>query len=183
MNAERILALLPAFWRSARLPGSPLEATLESMADMLAPVSARLDTIDEILDPRRCPDRMLPWLASMVGFAPLLPLHRDGSGELDDAALRALIMAEPALAADRGTRAALEQALKIAVGPGFAILESDDAAGDAAGDGRAFHFVVLAPARHQDRAPLVEALVRHLKPAHVTHRIHWREPAQDPDGQ
>lgn len=179
MNAERILALLPAFWRSARLPGSPLEATLESMADMLAPVSARLDTIDEILDPRRCPDRMLPWLASMLGFAPLLPLHRDGSGELDDAALRALIMAAPALAADRGTRAALERALGVAVGPGFAIVEANDELGD----DREFHFVVLAPARHRDRAPLVEALVRHLKPAHVTHRVHWQEQPEGPDGQ
>lgn len=175
MNAERILALLPAFWRSARLPGSPLDATLQTMADMLAPVSARLDTIDEILDPRRCPARMLPWLASMVGLAPLLPLHRHGTGELDDMALRALIMAAPALAADRGTRASLEQALDVAVGQGFAV--------DEAGDAREFHFVVQAPVRHQDRAPLVEALVRHLKPAHVTHRIHWQEQPEGHDVQ
>ena len=169
MNAERILALLPAFWHTARQPGSPLDATIQSMADMLAPVSARLDTIDEIFDPRRCPATMLPFLASMVGMAPLLPLHRDGTGELDDWALRALIIAAPALAADRGTRASLERALGVAIGQGFAI--------DEAGDGREFHFVVEAPAAYRGRGPLVEALVQLLKPAHVTHRIDWREPA------
>ncbi len=170
MNAERILALLPGFWRGARLPGSPLDATLEAMAEMLAPVAERLDTIDEILDPRRCPDRMLPWLATMVGMAPLLPLHRGGQGVLDDAALRALIMAAPRLTADRGTRAALEHALEVALGEGLVI--------DEGGDGRAFHFTLEAPGELRPRAELIEALVWLLKPAHVTHAIRWREPGE-----
>lgn len=167
MNAERILALLPGFWRGARLPGSPLDATLDVMADMLAPVAERLDTIDEILDPRRCPDRMLPWLATMVGMAPLLPLHRGGQGVLDDGALRALIMVAPRLAADRGTKASLELALQVALGEGVLIDED--------GAGRAFHFTVEAPRELRSRAELIEALVGLLKPAHVTHAIRWRE--------
>jgi phage tail-like protein len=173
MNADDVAAFLPEFWRDARRDASPLEATLQAMAGMLHPVVRRLNTVDAVFDPRRCPDAMLPFLAHMLGFAPLLPLLRDPE-LLDAATLRALLMIAPRLARDRGTRGGLARALRAAVGTGARL---DESVPD-----RAFHVRIHLPVAARARADLVDALARLLAPAHVTHDVAWTEepPADDP---
>ena len=172
MTADDIAAFLPEFWRDARAAGTPVAAILDATADMLDPVAHRLDTIDAVLDPRRCPPRMLPYLADMLGFAPLVPLHRGGAGVLDDHALRAILISAPRLARERGTRAGLERALQVVIGEAFRIEET--------AHGLPFHVRIQAEEAMRPAAALLEALIQLMKPAHVTHDIAWEGAEPDP---
>ena len=163
IDAALILRLLPEFWHeAAEVPGAPTAALLAAMAAMLGPAEARMSAIDSALDPHRCPDAMLPFLAGVHGLEDLLPHHRGGSGELTSPALRALLIEAPELRRLRGRPEGLRRALAPFAGRDVRIEEPPS---------RPFHVAVALPARARPAARPIEALLRLLRPAHVTHSL------------
>jgi phage tail-like protein len=73
--------------------------------------------IPDLLDPQASPDSYLPWLASWVGLA----LHPD----LDAERQRALIQHASALYRRRGTKAGLEELLRIVTGTDAVVAEPE----------------------------------------------------------
>lgn len=164
IDRSRIISLLPEFWHDAvERPGAPASALIDAMEGMLAPAEARISTLDRVLDPHRCPAEMLPFLAVMNGFAPLLP-HCRGDGSLTKAGLRALIVAAPDLSARRGQARAVIAALEIVTGfrP-----ELDEAPEGSPG----FHVVLRFPEAARPMRRLIDATTRLFRPAHITHTL------------
>lgn len=168
IDRARIISLLPEFWHGAlERTGAPASALIDVMEGMLAPAEARIAALDAVLDPHRCPAEMLPFLAVMNGFAPLLP-HCRGDGSLTEAGLRALLIAAPELSARRGQAHAVITALELVTGirP-----ELDEAPEGSEG----FHVVLRFPAAARPMRRLIDATTRLMRPAHVTHALDFGE--------
>lgn len=161
-----LIDILPEVMQVAALPGSPLAALGAVAQDQHAPVREVLDRIDDVVDPYRAADRLVPYLAGWVdlgwltaadaevGSRPVLgiPRHR----------LRDLVAASADLSARRGTPGGLARFLHLATGvAGFLVQDTPGA----------FHVRVLVPAAAADRIELVTRLVEALKPAHVTSQV------------
>lgn len=166
MGEHDLVDLLPEVIRVSAVPGSPLDALGAVAVDMHAPVVRVLDRIDDVVDPFRTPEPLVPYLAGWVGLDWLTtaeggnasrPMLGIGSGRLRD-----LIAASADLSARRGTPAGLARFLHLATGvDGFDV---EDVPG-------AFHVRVTVPPAVADRAGLVARLVQALKPVHVTSEI------------
>lgn len=174
MRAEQIANLLPAFWREGAHQGSPVAALFAVMADMIDPVERRIASLDEILDPARCSQHMLGFLARMLGFGALAPFAQEPSPQLREAALRAVLSEAAPLLDQRGTPQALRRCLTLAVGPNFSLVESTDT-------NTPFHVTVQCPAGTEPQIALIEAVVALMKPAHVTHSLSWAPPDHPTD--
>jgi len=96
----------------------PVARLLEVIAPMFADFESVLDNISDHFDPLRAREDFLPWLASWTA----LVLRADWSPEQKRKALSQIIP----LYRKRGTKAGLEEYLKIYVGEGTSIFDEHD---------------------------------------------------------
>lgn len=169
MKHDAIAALLPDAFVAADRPGTPLAAALDVMEALHAPDEALLDAAHLLFDPYRAPLKMLPLLASWVGFEWLLAVG--GSAEEVAAAfpggtvrLRNLVAAAAGLSRSRGTARALLELAEIATGVTDLRFSSDPS--------RPFELTLHAPARAAPYEALLRRLVAEEKPAHVVIHVH-----------
>lgn len=167
MQREDIENLLPAIYQCA--PGSPLDAVLEVAGTLPQPVEDLLATVEQLFDPRRAPEQMLPFLAQWLDLDRFL-VTRGSGGEAvfptGSGHLRELCATAAELSRERGTRAGLLRFLEVATGcTGFRIEENIGRDGVA----RPFHLLVTAPAKTSDYEALIHAIVAYEKPAYVTY--------------
>jgi len=178
MRRDHIAELLPEIYRASLPAGGPLAALLEVMEAMHAPVEAVLDDLDAYLDPRRAPDRFVPYLAGWLDLDRYLdwPGGRRGSAPPRFAPglgrLRELTAQAASLARVRGTRAGLQRMLEVATGlAGYVLTEAPPGE-----DGpRPFHLHVSAPAGARRFTDLVRRIVEDEKPAYVTYELEFEE--------
>lgn len=165
MAEDALLEVLPEVFRVAVQTSPPLRAVASVATQLHAPVVARLDHVDEVVDPLRTPEQMVGYLASWVDLDWLtLPAPRGARSSLagGSAPLRDLVTAAADLSARRGTPGGMREFLRVATGvDGFVV---DDVPG-------AFHLVVTAPAAAGDQIDAVRRIVHTLKPAHVTAQV------------
>ncbi|GHF45155.1 phage tail-like protein [Deinococcus metalli] len=170
--------LLPEVMQRAAQPGQPLSAALDVMAELITPVEDALAGVDAALSPYRAPDAFLPFLAGWLDLDRLLrpgPLDTQYAPGLPQ--LRLLIARTMPLNFMRGTARGLIGVLEAATGVGgFRVQENVTAAGEP----RAFHLLVQAPADSARYADLVQQLVELEKPVALTHEVVW--PAPTPGG-
>lgn len=169
MQREDVEHLLPAIYQCA--PHSPLDAVLEVAARLPQPVEDLLAVIEQLFDPRRTTEDMLPFLAKWVDLERFLITHgADGGGAVlptGDGHLRELCASAAQLSRERGTRKGLLHFLEVATGcQGFEVEENIDRNGQA----KPFHLLVNAPAQARDHEELIHAIVAYEKPAYVTYR-------------
>ncbi|MBV1850682.1 phage tail protein [Catellatospora tritici] len=146
MRRDAIAGMLPAVFQRTMHPSGVLWALLDVMEGLHDSSEARLDAVEDLFHPYRCPERLVPFLARWVSVDHL------GSG-------RDLVAHGAALAQWRGTREGLKAAVVIATG--LTEIEIEEAAD------RPFHLIVRIPAE----CVLAEQ-VRHIveldKPAATT---------------
>lgn len=174
MRRPEIEGLLPNIYRlalhplqtSTLEPDQALGAALDAMEELHQPCEDVLDQLDAYVDPRRAPDRFVPYLASWLDLDWLVP---DGRVTIGADRHRELVATAMALAKWRGTSHGLAEFLHVATGlSGFIV---DGAPGDRAG--RPFHVVITAPAAAIAQAALVERIVETEKAAFVTYEIRY----------
>ena len=102
-------------WRSSDLPEEhgidikvdedPLRRFLFIFQHVMSTVTDRIDRLVDLTDPLRCDAKMLPWLASWVGFQldESLPVHQQ----------RELVRNAIRLMRSRGTRAGMEEMVRV----------------------------------------------------------------------
>ncbi|WP_194410454.1 phage tail protein [Microbacterium cremeum] len=206
MRADRIARLLPDVYRRAIVPGTPLAALVDVMAEQHAPVEQALADLPDYFDPQRAPDHFVPFLAHWVDLARWLD---DASGEFDTGPgrLRQVVAGAAALSRRRGTARGLREALEWATGVAGVRVEETapvptpsphsagalrgasgregpaGGVGPAGGRGRRFHARVVLPHAASAYEPLVRRIVEQEKPAHVTVEIVFEDATPSgPDG-
>lgn len=148
----------------ATAAGDPIGALLDVMETLHAPSEAILADIDACFDPRRAPDRLVPFLARWVDLD--LPVTT-GLGRARELVARAVT-----LAGWRGTRRGLCAFLVTATGaPGFRI---DESVPDDSGRPRPFHIAVTAPAACAPHRAMIERIIEREKPAWVTWELRFQ---------
>jgi phage tail-like protein len=168
MTRDEILRLLPAVVARTAAPGTITDGLVAVMAELMRPDDAILDRFDAVLDPRRAPERFVPFLARWVDLARLLPTSGNRAAVADLARMRELIAHAHDLARWRGTRTGLLRFLALATGAdGFAVNERVDAAGRP----REHHICVRHPPGCAGQRPLMEAVIELAKPAHITYEL------------
>lgn len=173
MRAERIGRLLPEVHRRTIVPGTPIAALVDVMAELHAPVEDVLADLPSHFDPQRAPDRFVPFLAHWVDLARWID---DASGEFDTGVgrLRQVIAAAPRLSRRRGTAEGLREALEWALG--VSGVRVDEAAADESGAPRLFHARVVLPREAAPHLALARRIVAQEKPAHVTVELVFADP-------
>ncbi|WP_347329662.1 phage tail protein [Marinimicrobium locisalis] len=169
MQRQAIEQLLPSIYRAPG-PGTPLDAVLEIAAALPQPVEELLGSVDDLFDPLRAPEELVPYLARWVDLDRFLVT---GGGEGARTVmpsglgrLRELCACAAELSRLRGTRQGLQRFLEVATGVnGFRIEENSDA------DGREkpFHLRLVAPEAAREYEALIHAIVAFEKPAHVSY--------------
>jgi phage tail-like protein len=180
MRREDIRRLLPAVYRTTLTEGGPLLALLGVMEALHAPSEEALRDLDAALDPRRAPDRFVPFLATWVDLA-WLWTDREASAETAVGQeslvlerigmLRELVASAAYLSQWRGTSRGLRAFLERATGSrGF---EIEEEALDSEGRARPFHLRIRAPASAAE--PRLRALITRVvemeKPAYATYEL------------
>ena len=181
MKRTDIETLLPSVFREALRGGDALTgALLDAMEDLHRPAEEVLGRIDHYFDPRRTPDRFVPFLGRWVDMDRFYEqsFHEHAArGVLTDpiasgmGRLRELIAHAAYLSTWRGTRKGLLSFLEIATGSsGFAIAED---ASDPHGTPRSFHFVVSAPETLRGLDEVIHKIIRSEKPAYATYEVRY----------
>lgn len=170
MKSNDCARLLPEVFRQGMGPGHLLNGLLETMSGLHEPCEAVLGRLQTLCDPRRVPERFLPFLAHWVRFDGLCDdrTRKQGrhTGVEDAGHLRELVACAAELAHARGTARGLLRFLELATGlTGYSIAER---VMDEAGKVRPFHIAVTAPVAARRQHDLVLIVVRMAKPAHVT---------------
>jgi len=168
MKSAEILRLLPGVFQRTARPGSPLAALLSVMEVLHAPSEQVLENLDALFDPRRAPDRFVPFLARWVDLD--LPVTT-GLGRL-----RELAAAGVELSRWRGTARGL--LLFLSTATGRKDFEVDERVPGPNGLPRPFHIRVLAPAELAAHRPMLERIIELEKPAYVTYELHFAQPPQ-----
>ena len=163
MRSPDIQRLLPGVFQRTVLDGSPLAALLEVMETLHAPSEAVLARLESHFDPRRAPDRFVPFLARWVGMD--LPVTT-GLGRL-----RELVAAAVEISRWRGTARGLRLFLTTATGR--TDFEVDESVLGADGRPRPFHVRVRAPEAVAAHRLLLERIIEREKPAYVTYELHF----------
>lgn len=177
MQPRRILRYLPENYQlAAGDERGVLQALLQVMDGMHAPVERVLKSIEQYVDPFRAPDPFVLLQASWLGLDRYFTWSggTPGVGEASFPTgvdrLRLLIAEFPGLVRRRGTRDALTRFIEVATGiRGFAIDTSDT--------GKSFHFRVHAPPQARALIPFLEQIVSQERPAHATYEILLSEDA------
>ncbi|MCP3141704.1 phage tail protein [Pyxidicoccus xibeiensis] len=165
MRSPDIQRLLPGVFQRTSLPGSPLAALLEVMEALHAPSEAVLARLEAHFDPRRAPDRFVPFLARWVGMD--LPVTT-GLGRL-----RELVAAAVEISRWRGTARGLRLFLTTATGrTDFGV---DELVPGPDGRPRPFHVRVRAPAEVASHRLLLERIIEREKPAYVTYELQFTQ--------
>lgn len=169
MKRAEIEPLLPRNFQRTAAPRTPLNAILDLMEELHAPSERALAQLDVYFDPRRAPDRFVPYLARWVDLEPVL-----GEGAAATAVeefpsgngrLRTLISLASYFWKWRGTRRCLQRFLEVATGAtGFALDE---------GSGKPFHILVRAPKATELYRDLITRIVELEKPAYVTYELRF----------
>jgi phage tail-like protein len=149
MRHDHIAGLLPSVYQQAMASSGVLRAMLDVMETLHERSDARLDSVEDLFHPYRCPDQMVPFLARWVAV--------DHLGSRRD-----LVARGAALAQSRGTATGLADVIRTATGLAEVLIEEPD--------GRPFHLIVRIPAG----SPLTErirAIVEIEKPAATTFEI------------
>lgn len=165
MRSAEILHLLPGVLQRTAREGSPLTALLGVMDGLHAPSEARLEDLDALFDPRRAPDRFVPFLARWVDLD--LPVTT-GLGRL-----RELVAAGVELSRWRGTARGLLLFLSTATGRKDFQLEERVPGSD--GSPRPFHIRVRASAELAPHRPMLERIIELEKPAYVTYELQFTQ--------
>lgn len=167
MKREEIEPLLPEVLQRTVRPGSALFGLLETMAAMQQPAEDVLQRLDSIFDPRRSPDRFVPFLAAWVDLARILPVTTGVDR------LRQLLGVAAELAQRRGTARGLILFLETATGMrGFTLEEH---VSGPQGQPRPFHVRVRAPLSAEGHRALVERIIESEKPAYLTYELEFQE--------
>jgi len=168
LNRAGIESLLPANFRRAIQPQSPLGALLDVMEWLHAPSEEILSDLDRYFDTRRTPDRFVPSLARWLDQGPLLDRVGDelGAGEFPsgNGRLREVVALAAWFSRWRGTRRGLIAYLE--VGTGVHGFDVEEHAAD-----RPFHLRFVAPAEAEPYRALVEAIIEQEKPAYTTYEL------------
>ena len=169
MNRREIEPLLPRNFQRTLAPGTPLDALLDVMEALHAPSEAALRQLEVFFDPRRAPDRFVPFLARWVDLAQLIEqvaASQAAGAEFPSGIgrVRELIGLAAYFSKWRGTRAGLLRFLEVATGQsGFEIEEAPG--------GRAFHISFRGPKEAEAYRVLIEQIVELEKPAYVTYDL------------
>ncbi|MFI7742510.1 phage tail protein [Kocuria rhizosphaericola] len=166
--------ILPEVFRIAVRTSPPLRALVAVAEQLHQPVHAVLDDLDDIVDPYRAPEAMLPSLAHWVDLEWLAlrgsTAEPGSSAAVPQDRLRELIAHAAELSAHRGTVAGLHRFLTLATGvDGY---EIEDVPG-------AFHLTVGVPASAAGQLPLIQRIIATTKPVHVTSELRVLEPAEE----
>ena len=167
MKANEIETLLPLVYQRAIRPGGPLQALIEAMAGLHAPVEETLEELETYFDPYLAPDEFVPYLAAWVDLDWLL---QPGGGEFPPGlgCLRELIRAAGELSRKRGTPKGLELFLKTATGvDGFVVQENPPGPDGAP---QPFTIRITIPPEAQKYAALVDHIIRVQKPAYIIYK-------------
>jgi len=168
MKSAEILRLLPGVFQRTARAGSPLTALLSVMEVLHAPSEQVLENLDALFDPRRAPDRFVPFLARWVDLD--LPVTT-GLGRL-----RELAAAGVELSRWRGTARGL--LLFLSTATGRKDFEVDERVPGPNGLPRPFHILVRAPGELMAHRPMLERIIELEKPAYVTYELHFTQPPQ-----
>jgi phage tail-like protein len=174
VNSERIKALLPGVIARTASEGSPLTALLGAMQQMHEPEESILSQLDSYLDPRRAPDKFIPYLASWVDLDRLLIQRVAQSGlryslPTGTGRLRELTAAAAMLSQWRGTRRGLEAFLRIATG--FKDFKIEENVSGEADTPRPYHLRITIPAAAAVYNTLIQRIIEIEKPAYVTYEL------------
>jgi phage tail-like protein len=165
MKSAEILRLLPGIFQRTARSGSPLAALLSVMEALHAPSEEVLENLDALFDPRRAPDRFVPFLARWVDLD--LPVTT-GLGRL-----RELTAAGVELSRWRGTARGL--LLFLSTATGRQDFEVDERVPGPNGLPLPFHVRVRAPAELAPHRPMLERIIEMEKPAYVTYELHFAQ--------
>ena len=180
MKQAEIQQLLPEIFQRAVHPGNPLYAVLAVMELLQAPSESILQNLESFFDPRRCPDRFVPYLASWVDLDRLLSTAPVSASARPTPAvpatfptgvgrLRELVAAAPYLSRWRGTARGLMTFLEIGTGLKGFVVEEQPLGPD--GFPRPFHLRIQAPAMDAATRSLVSSIIELEKPAYVTYEL------------
>jgi phage tail-like protein len=163
VSDDDLLSVLPEVFQVAATGGGPMAALTRVASDMHAPIRDVLDGIDRVVDPFRCPDPLVSYLAWWVDLGWLTLPDSDTMPRPSlvggNARLRDLIASSADLSARRGTAGGLTRFLHLATGiDGFDIVDGADD----------FQFRVVVPTAAADQLDMITRIVAQLKPAHLT---------------
>jgi|SRR5918994_2662451 hypothetical protein len=181
MRQAELEPLLPGVFQQGLVAAGPMRVVLLLMERMHEPSERILEDLDRYFDPRRTADPFVPYLADWLGLS-WLHAHPDapettatrmfptGLGRLGEVVARTRFHTRW-----RGTRPVLLRFLETATGlSGYEITEEPDAEGRT----RPYHFQVRVPPGAVMYHELIERIVAHEKPAHVTYEIATAEGEQ-----
>jgi phage tail-like protein len=181
MKRTEIEQLLPSVFRHALRTGDVLTgALLDAMENLHRPSEEVLRKIDQYFDPRRAPERFVPFLGQWVDMDRFYERSfRDHAarGVLSDpiasgmGRLRELVGHAAYLSTWRGTKRGLLAFLEIATGS--ANFSITDEGRDTGGTPRSFHFVVSAPDALQELDEMIQNIIRSEKPAYATYEMRY----------
>jgi phage tail-like protein len=165
MHRDEIEQLLPTVFQRGARRGSALSALLDAMTVFHAPIEEVLQQLPAVFDPRRTPDRFVPFLAAWLDLGRVLPVT---TGVLP---LRELVANAATIAQTKGTARGLILLLETAVDVTGFVIEEEVHGAD--GRLRPFHVRIVAPAAALPHRALVERIVESEKPAHVTYDLEF----------
>jgi len=174
MRQAEIEQLLPGVFQLTLGADTPLDMFLGIMEELHDPSEQILAGLERFFDPRRTDDPFVPYLTGWTGLDWLLeesPNGREapevfppGLGRLGELVAEATFHLRW-----RGTSRGLVHFLETATGlTGFEVCEQ--VTGDD-GARRPYHVRVRAPAAAVAYRELIDHIVEHEKPAHVTHEV------------
>jgi phage tail-like protein len=176
VNSTEIGRLLPGIFQRTVVPGNPLAALLEVMADLHTSNEEVLANLDAYFDPYRAPDAFIPYLAGWVDLERIVleapeeftgatpPPFPSGWGRL-----RELVAAAAFLATWRGTARGLLHFLVTATGvPGFTI---DEQVPGPDGQPQPYYLRIHAPKAAAPYADLIRRIIELEKPAYVRYEL------------
>ena len=184
MKQTEIERLLPRVIHRTLVAGSVLETVLVVMEALQAPAEDVLAGLDSYFDPRRTPDRFVPFLAGWVDLdALLVDSSADGNAPIEFPTglgrLRELVAAAAFLSKWRGTAKGLLHFLETATGvQGF---EIDEHVPDATGTPVPFRLRIFAPPETEPYRVLIEKIIELEKPAYVTYELAFGHPGPQPE--
>jgi phage tail-like protein len=158
---------LPSMLREDPFAGS----LCETFDHLLAPALLTLDTFANYLDPATIPEDMIPWLAQWFG------LGVDPNTE--QARQRHELQVASSLIATRGTGAGIKTELENALGMPVEVSESHSSpmsGGSPPGEAQKVSLNVVVHSAEGQEVDLdrLEALIRSVKPVHVSHTVSVR---------
>jgi len=176
MKQNEIKHLLPAMMQRSALEGNPLSAMLAVMETLHAPAEEELVALDANFDPRRAPERFVPFLAHWMDLDRIGEKPRTEAADVRSTTLptgvgrqRELVAMAAFLSQWRGTAKGLLLFLETATGVrGF---EIDERVPGPDGSPHPFHFRLRVPIEALAVRKLIERIVESEKPAYVTCEI------------